>query len=127
MLRYDSETFELINLIEAYVTWGFINKKIVSELIRKRGSYFDETGNPVQLSNDTIENSLGKFNIICIEDIVHELYTCGKHFNDVNKFIGFFLLSPTEEIKEKINVPYYKGGSQGFRGDKMSDLLKNMI
>jgi len=70
---------------------------------------------------------LGKFGIICLEDIVHELTVCGKNFADIVNYIGFFLLSPTDEIKEKINIPFYKGGSQGFRGDDMNSLLKKMI
>jgi hypothetical protein len=52
---------------------------------------------------------------------------CGKNFAEIANFLGFFLLSPTEEIKEKIQIPFYKGGSQGFRGDNMNDLLKKMI
>jgi large subunit ribosomal protein L7e len=126
-MKYDRETFELLNLIDAYVTWGYVNKKNISELIHKRGSFRDENGTPVQLQNDIIESILGKFNIICLEDIVHELAVCGKNFVEAINFLGFFLLSPTEEIKEKINVPFYKGGSQGFRGDDMNTLLKKMI
>lgn len=105
----------------------YINKKNISDLIHKRGSFRDENGAAVQLQNDFIENSLGKFNIICIEDIVHEMTVCGKNFAEVANFLGFFLLSPTEEVKEKIQIPFYKGGSQGFRGDNMNDLLKKMI
>ena len=96
-------------------------------MIHKRGSYKDENGTAVQLQNDIIENTLGKYNIICLEDIVHELAVCGKNFASVSNFLGFFLLSPTEEIKEKINIPFYKGGAQGFRGDDMNELLKKMI
>jgi large subunit ribosomal protein L7e len=127
ILRYDVETFEMLNLIDAYVTWGFINKKHISELLHKRGSYRDENGVAVQLQNDIIENNLGKFNILVLEDIIHEINKCGEHFNDVMKFLGFFLLSPTDEVKEKINVPFFRGGSQGFRGDKINELLKKMI
>lgn len=74
-----------------------------------------------------IENSLGKFNILCIEDIVHELSTGGKYLNETMNFLGFFLLSPNEEVKEKVNITFSKGGNQGFRGDKINELLKNMI
>jgi hypothetical protein len=42
-------------------------------------------------------------------------------------FLGFFLLSPTEEIKDKVNIRFSKGGQQGFRGDKINELLKQMI
>ncbi len=81
----------------------------------------------MQLDNEAIENSLGKFNILCIEDIIHELSTTGKSFNEVMNFLGFFLLSPNEEIMDKVNVQFSKGGQQGFRGDQINDLLKKMI
>jgi len=96
-------------------------------LIHKRGSYHGETGTAMQLDNDAIENSLGKFNILCLEDIVHELSTKSAHFNDVMNFLGFFLLSPTDEVKEKVNIQFFRGGQHGFRGDKINDLLKKMI
>jgi large subunit ribosomal protein L7e len=120
----------LLNLIDAYITWGFVNKKTISELVHKRGSYLgdkSETGHVTELDNTLIENHLGKFGIISLEDIVHELNTCSKNFLEVVNFLGFFLLSPTEEVKEKVNIPFFRGGVQGFRGDKINDLLRKMI
>jgi large subunit ribosomal protein L7e len=105
----------------------FVNKAQISNLITKRGHFYGNEGNIVPLDNNLIETSLGKYNIIVFEDMVHELYTCGEHFNDVMNFLGYFLLSPTEELKEKITISFSKGGSQGFRGNKINDLLKNMI
>ena len=43
------------------------------------------------------------------------------------KFIGFFLLSPCEDVQSKVNINYLKGGAQGFRADKINELLKKMI
>lgn len=114
-----------LNIIFSFLS--FINKKEISELIRKRGSYHNENGTAVQLDNDVIENSLGKFNILCLEDIIHELSTGGVHFNEAMNFLGFFLLSPTDEIKDKVNIKFSKGGQQGCRGDKINELLKQMI
>ncbi len=110
-----------------YLSCSFISKSEISSLVNKRGSYHNSNGNPVQLDNEAIENSLGKFNVLCIEDIVHELSISGKYFNEVMNFLGFFLLSPNEEIKDKVNIQFSKGGQQGFRGDKINELLKKMI
>jgi large subunit ribosomal protein L7e len=127
-MKYDRETFSMINLIDSYITWGYINKKLVNSLVHKRSAYKAEDATEVaELDNNIIETHLGKFNILCMEDIVHELSKCGKHFGDVMKFLGFFLLSPIEEIQSQVNIPFYKGGQHGFRGDKVNDLLKQMI
>jgi large subunit ribosomal protein L7e len=96
-------------------------------LLNKRGSFKAENNEVQELDNEMIENHLGKFNILCTEDIVHELSNCGDHFNHVMNFLGFFLLSKTEEVKDKVNIPFSKGGNQGFRGDNMDELLKKMI
>jgi len=127
ILKYDKQTFKLINLIEAYITWGYINKTMISDIIHKRANYYGNDNTLVALDNNVVEANLGNLNIVCIEDIIHELATCGKNFNQVVNFLGFFLLSPSEEVKKKINLKVEKGGAQGFRGDKINDLLKKMI
>ena len=40
-------------------------------------------------SNQVVEEALGKSGIICIEDLVHELYTSGDSFDIVNNFIWY--------------------------------------
>ena len=95
-------------------------------MIKKRGTFLGEQ-NVSELDNSLIEDHLGKFNVLCLEDMIFEIQKCGKNFNEMMKFIGFFLLSPTEEVQSKVNINYLKGGAQGFRADKINDLLKKMI
>jgi large subunit ribosomal protein L7e len=113
---------KLINLIYRY-----INKQQISNLIHKRGRNYNSEGNVQELENELIENSLGQYGILCLEDIIYEIGQCGKYFNEVNKFLGFFSLAPNESIKEKIHIKFSRQGSQGFRGDKINDLVKEMI
>merc|ERR1712179_113508 len=57
---------------EPYITWGTPNLKSVRELIYKRG-HVKVSGNRTPItSNDIIEGALGKFGIICVEDLIHE-------------------------------------------------------
>ena len=52
----------------------------VKELIYKRG-YGKVNKQRIPLTdNSVIEGVLGKHNIICIEDLVHEIVTVGPHF-----------------------------------------------
>ena len=97
-------------------------------MIKKRGTFLGEQNQNVsELDNAMIEEHLGKFNVLCLEDIIFEIQKCGKNFNDIMKFIGFFLLSPCEDVQSKVNINYLKGGAQGFRADKINELLKKMI
>jgi large subunit ribosomal protein L7e len=59
------------------------NLKTVRELIYKRG-YGKVNRQRVPLSNNSvIENSLGKYDILSVEDLVHEIFTVGPNFKQV--------------------------------------------
>lgn len=45
------------------------------------------------INNGIIEEALGKYNIICIEDLIHEIYTVGPNFKQASNFLWPFKLS----------------------------------
>lgn len=45
------------------------------------------------INNGIIEQALGKHNIICIEDLIHEIYTVGPAFKQASNFLWPFKLS----------------------------------
>ena len=60
------------------------NLKTVRELIYKRG-YGKVNRQRVPLSNNSvIENALGKYDILSVEDLVHEIFTVGPNFKQVS-------------------------------------------
>jgi large subunit ribosomal protein L7e len=59
------------------------NLKTVRELIYKRG-YGKVNRQRVPLSsNSVIEHALGKYDILSVEDLVHEIFTVGPNFKQV--------------------------------------------
>ena len=57
-------------------------------------------------NNNIISDNLGKNNIICIEDLIHEIVTCGPHFKQANNFLWpFKLRSPRHGFNVK-RIPY---------------------
>jgi large subunit ribosomal protein L7e len=51
-----------------------------------------------------IEQSLGKFNIICVEDLIHEIFTVGPNFKYASNFLWPFKLNtPTGGWRKKTN------------------------
>jgi large subunit ribosomal protein L7e len=42
----------------------------------------------VTLDNMIVEAHLGKSNVFCLDDLVHELTICGPSFNSVINFLG---------------------------------------
>jgi large subunit ribosomal protein L7e len=59
-------------------------KRSVRELIYKRG-YAKVNRQRIPITdNAIIEQNLGKFGIICIEDLVHEIFTVGPNVGIIN-------------------------------------------
>lgn len=110
----------------AYVSYGYPNLKSVRELIYKRG-YGRVDGQRVALtSNQIIETTLGKYDIICIEDVIHEIFTCGPHFKEVNNFLWPFKLSSALGGITKKRNHYNEGGEAGNREEKINELIRKM-
>ena len=79
--------------VEPYIMFGYPNLKTVRELIYKRG-YGKVNKQRIPLTdNAVIEKVLGDKGIICIEDLIHEIYTCGPHFKECANFLWPFKLS----------------------------------
>jgi len=126
-VKLNKATLNMLRICEPYITWGSPNLKSVRELIYKRGHVkIDGNRKPIT-SNDMIEQSLGKFGIICVEDIIHEIFTVGPNFKYASNFLWPFKLNtPTGGWRKKVNH-FVEGGDFGCREDKINELLKKMI
>lgn len=126
-LRLNKATLSMLRLVDPYVSWGYPNLKSVRDLIYKRG-YAKVNGQRIRIqSNDVIEKSLGSKGLVCVEDIVHELYTVGKNFKTATSFLWpFKLSSPNGGWRDK-GRHYVDGGDFGNRENRMNQLLRKMI
>merc|ERR1712053_21888 len=78
-------------------------------------------------SNDLVEGTLGKFGIICVEDLIHEILSVGPNFKYASNFLWPFKLNtPAGGWRKKVNH-FVEGGDFGCREDKINELLKKMI
>nr|GMD35411.1 60S ribosomal protein L7-2 [Ipomoea batatas] len=119
-LKVNKATINMLHRVEPYVTYG------VKELIYKRG-YGKVNKQRIPLTeNSIIEQTLGKHNIICVEDLVHEIITVGPHFKEANNFLWpFQLKAPLGGLKKKRNH-YVEGGDAGNREDYINELIRRM-
>jgi len=99
----------------------------VRELIYKRG-FVKVKGQRIPIeSNETIEKSLGKWDIICVEDLIHEIFTVGPNFKYASNFLWPFKLNnPTGGWRKKTNH-FVEGGDFGNREDLINQLLRKMV
>ncbi|KAK3183809.1 hypothetical protein Dsin_031095 [Dipteronia sinensis] len=101
------------------------NLKNVKELIYKKGYGNLENQRVPLTDNNIIEQALGKYGIICIEDMVHEIANVGPHFKEVITFLGPFFLNKPEGLLGK-KQPYKDGGEAGNREDHINELIEKM-
>jgi large subunit ribosomal protein L7e len=77
--------------------------------------------------NSIIETVLGKFGIVCMEDLVHEIYTVGPHFKEANNFLWTFKLSSATGGMEKKLLGFVEGGQNGNRENHINTLVGRML
>ena len=113
--------------VDPYIMYGYPTLKTVRELVYKRG-YGKVNKQRIPIDNNAVvEQVLGKYDIVCVEDVIHELFTTGPHFKEVANFLWpCKLSSPTGGFKMKL-LHYNEGGDAGDRGEKIHELVKKMI
>ncbi|RCN36649.1 ribosomal protein L30p/L7e [Ancylostoma caninum] len=126
-VKLNKATLPLPRIVEPYVAWGYPNLKTVHDLIYKRGFAKVKHRRVPITDNNIIEESLGKHDIICMEDLVHEIYNVGPNFKAASNFLWPFKLNnPTGGWTKKTNH-FVEGGDFGNREDQINKLLRRMI
>lgn len=126
-LRVNKATVNMLVRVAPYITWGAPTVQTISNLIYKRG-YARVHAQRIPITDNTlIAKELGAFDIKCVEDVINQIATCGKHFKRVNTWLNVFKLNtPTGGwVAKKIN--YVEGGDAGFRGDSINTLVAKML
>lgn len=126
-IRLTKATQEMLTIVNPYIAYGYPNLKSVRELIYKRGyGKIDKQRIPLT-DNQLIEDNLAKFGIVCMEDLIHEIFTVGPNFKQANNFLWPFKLSnPTGGFRARKFKHYIEGGDLGNREENINALLKQM-
>ena len=110
----------MLQKVKDYVTWGEIDAETLAELIRKRGRI---SGNR-KLTEEYIKNVL-KFD--SLENFVDSLLSLKVCLKDLKGVKPVFRLHPPRKGFEAKKKPFTLGGSLGYRGEAINDLIKRMI
>ncbi|KAF2731825.1 60s ribosomal protein-like protein l7 [Polyplosphaeria fusca] len=126
-IKLTKATSEMLKIVEPFVAYGFPNQKSVRELIYKRGyGKVDKQRVPLT-DNEIIEENLGKYGIICMEDLIHEIYNVGPNFKQVSNFLWPFKLSnPTGGFRTRKFKHFIEGGDLGNREEHINKLIRQM-
>merc|ERR1712130_704145 len=126
-VRMTKATLEMLKVVEPWIAYGYPNLKTVRELIYKRG-YGKVNKQRIALTdNSIIETNLGKYGIVCMEDLIHEIYTVGPNFKQAANFLWPFKLSnPTGGFRTRKFKHYVEGGDLGNREEAINALVRQM-
>ncbi|EMD88986.1 hypothetical protein COCC4DRAFT_196639 [Bipolaris maydis ATCC 48331] len=126
-IKLTKATMEMLKIVEPFVAYGYPNQKSVRELIYKRGyGKVDKQRIPLT-DNEIIEENLGKYGMICMEDLIHEICTVGPNFKAASNFLWPFKLnSPTGGFRKRKFKHYIEGGDLGNREEKINELIRQM-
>merc|ERR1712189_104159 len=125
-VKLNKSTLNMLRLVEPFFAWGYPNLKTIRELVYKRGFAKVNHQRIAISNNEVIEEVLGSCGIICVEDLIHEIFTVGDNFKKANNFLWpFKLSSPTGGMRVKTNH-FVEGGDHGNREDFINQMVRKM-
>merc|ERR1711981_326321 len=126
-VRLTKATIEMLRIVEPFVAYGYPNLKSVLELVYKRGYGKINKQRLPLTDNAVIEENLGKYGIVCMEDLIHEIYTVGPNFKQASNFLWPFKLSnPTGGFRPRKFKHFIEGGDLGNREEHINALIRQM-
>jgi len=135
-VKLNKATWNMIRIIEPFVTFGYPSRETISKLIYKRG-YGKVNRSRIPLTdNSIIANALGTKDkdgnvtggITCIESLIHEIVTCGPDFKRANNFLWPFKLSSPLGGFELKRHSFAQGyGAYGDREELINALVARMM
>jgi len=126
-IRINKATQNMLRIAEPYISWGYPNMKTIHDLVYKRG-YGKIDGQRIPITNSAmIEKHLGRYGIICVEDLIHEIYTVGKNFKAATNFLWPFKLNNATGGWRKKTIHFVEGGDFGNREDLVNHLVARMV
>lgn len=117
-----SDSFKgMIRKIDSYVTWGELNEKALKSLLEKRG----KLARKQSLNEEYIKDKLK----ISVDDFAKEVFVFKRELKDLPGLKLFFKLSPPKGGFERggIKEQFARGGSCGYRKDKINELIIRMV
>ena len=121
LLENNRATQGTLQKIKDYATWGELNEETLNELLSKRGKLPGNKPLTEAYVKDKIKISIHEFS--------KEVLSSKKKLKDIPGLKTFFRLKPPKGGFERggIKTPFSLGGVLGYRGEKINELIRNML
>merc|ERR1711881_349674 len=125
-VRLNKASIQMLRIADPFIAWGYPTVETMKKLIYKRGAV-KINGQRMKISdNSVVERSVGQHGVNCIEDLIHEIYTVGENFRDVNNALFPIKLSCPRGGWNKITNHFIEGGDFGNREQYINQLALKM-
>ena len=105
--------------VQNYVTWGEASKETVALMLQKRG----RLAGGKKLTDEAVE----KLGYKSIDALADAIASCKVEFQKLPNVQPLFKLHPPKKgFKGKTKKSFSAGGEAGYRGEKISELIKRM-
>ena len=125
-IKLTKATMNMVRKVEPYVAYGYPPLKTVRELIYKRGHGKVAKQRVPLTDNSIIEKALGQYGIICMEDLIHEIYTTGDRFKEAANFLWPMKLSNLRGGMTDKGTHFVEGGESGNREQYINSMITRM-
>jgi len=125
-IKLTKATMNMVRKVEPYVAYGYPSLKTVRDLLYKRGHGKVNKQRIPLTDNSVIEGVLGKHGIVCMEDLVHEIYTVGPHFKEAANFLWPVKLSNLTGGSTDKGTHFIEGGEYGNREKYINQMIAKM-
>lgn len=109
----------MLQVIKDVATWGEIDKKTLTELIKKRGR--------IQGNKQITAKYLKEQNFESMSVFVTEIFEGKKDMRRIDGLKPLFRLHPPRKGFKSLKNPVAKGGDLGYRGAEINALLAKMM
>lgn len=117
----------MLRMVEPFIAYGYPSLATVRAMVYKRG-YLKMNGQRVKISdNQMVKDKYNSNDVVCVEDMVNQIYTCGKHFRAVTHGLWPFKLAPPKGGMRQKRRHFVEGGDYGNRESFINNFLHRMI
>lgn len=120
LLEENPSTKGMLQVVKDYITWGEIDKKVLSKLIIIRGKLEgDKNLTESYIKSATSYDNLDKLS----QAIIDKKFK----YKDIPSIKPVFRLNPPRKGYEGVKRSFANKGALGYRGEKINQLIEKMI
>ncbi|CAD2215907.1 large subunit ribosomal protein L7e [Angomonas deanei] len=126
-VKMNKPMLNMLRAVEPFIAYGYPSLSTVRALVYKRG-HLKINGQRVKINdNQLVKDKFHSDDVVCVEDMVNQIFTCGKHFRSVSHGLWPFKLAPPVGGMRQKRRHFVEGGDYGNRETLINSMLKRMI